>query len=75
MPLSIGIGDKSLEFQGVHAVLAILGFCGLLWLTIIKIVNPEAFVGIATVAVQGYLEYRRNGKSESPDETTAPKTP
>ena len=64
MPLSIGLGDKKLTFEGVHAIMAILMMLGLLFLTVKGTVGPEAFVGVAVAAINGYLEFRRtNGKA------------
>lgn len=61
MPLSIGVGSKKIEFSGVHALLAIIFSLGLIYLTYTKLIGPEAFVGVAVAAINGYLEFRRNG--------------
>lgn len=62
MPLSVGLGSQRLEFSGVHALLAITFSVGLLYLTVQKVIGPEAYVGVAVAAINGYLEFRRNGK-------------
>ena len=70
MPLSLGVGSKKLEFSGVHALMAIVFSLGLLYLTQTKVIGPEAFVGVAVAAINGYLEFRRNGNHEK--STTPP---
>ena len=65
MPISLGVGDKTLKFEGVHALMAIVFSFGLLYLTQTKVIGPEAFVGVAVAAINGYLEFRRNGNGKT----------
>ena len=68
MPLSLGIGDKALKFDGVRGLMAVILVLALCYLAI-KIGNQEAVGALIMLAVSAAKDYvnaqAKNGNGDA----------